>query len=101
MAIHIGCGSWADSSYVGLLYPKKSPANQRLRLYSQWFDRIEFNASYYRTPTATQMAAWAAETPKAFTFDFKLHQSFSRHPARAAASDELSRLAAAVDPLIT
>ena len=100
MAIHIGCGSWADASYVGVLYPKKSPANQRLHLYSQWFDRIEFNASYHRTPSTKQMGDWAAETPPGFIFDFKLHQSFSQHPARAAASDEVQRLAAAVEPLI-
>jgi len=100
MAIHIGCGSWADASYVGVLYPKKSPANRRLALYAQWFDRLEFNASYHRTPSARQMEEWAAQTPPGFIFDFKLHQSFSQHPARAAASDEVERLAAAVAPLI-
>jgi uncharacterized protein YecE (DUF72 family) len=100
MAIHIGCGSWADACYVGVLYPKKSPANQRLNLYAQWFDRLEFNASYHSTPSAKQMADWAAQTPREFIFDFKLHRSFSQHPARAAASDEVARLTAAVEPLI-
>ena len=100
MAIHIGCGSWADASYVGVLYPKKSPAKERLRLYTRWFDRLEFNASHHRTPSAKQMADWAAQTPSGFIFDFKLHRSFSQHPARAAASDELQRMAAAVEPLI-
>ncbi len=100
MAIHIGCGSWADAAYVGVLYPKKSPAGQRLHVYSQWFDRVELNASYYRTPSAKQMQEWATQTPSGFVFDFKLHKNFSLHPSRATASDELARVAAAVDPLI-
>lgn len=100
MAIRVGCGSWADASYVGVLYPKKSPADQRLHLYSQWFDRLEFNASYHRTPSAKQMRDWAAQTPRGFIFDFKLHGTFSMHPARAAASDEMQRLIEAVGPLI-
>jgi uncharacterized protein YecE (DUF72 family) len=99
MAIHIGCGSWADDAYVGLLYPKGLPAKQRLRTYAMWFDRIELNASYHRTPSADQMADWASQTPAGFIFDFKLHQSFSQSPGRAAASDEMEKLHAAVQPL--
>ncbi len=100
MAIHIGCGSWADAEYVGLLYPKGSPANARLHLYAQWFDRIELNNTYHSTPTTKAVAGWAAETPAGFIFDFKLHKSFSQNPARAAASDEIDRIRAASQPLL-
>jgi uncharacterized protein YecE (DUF72 family) len=100
MAIHIGCGSWADAKYVRLLYPKGSPANQRLHLYAQWFDRIELNNTYHNTPTPYQVAEWTAQTPADFIFDFKLHRSFSQSPARAAASDEVEKLHAAVQPLL-
>ena len=69
MAIHLGCGSWADAHYVGLLYPKGAAANTRLHLYAQWFDRIELNASYHNTPTARQVSDWASQTPPGFIFD--------------------------------
>ena len=100
MAIHIGCGSWADASYVGLLYPKGSAAKTRLHLYAQWFDRIELNASYHNTPTARQVSDWASQTSPGFIFDFKLHRSFSQDPARAAEGDEIEKLHAAVQPLL-
>ena len=100
MAIHIGCGSWADAKYVRLLCPRGSPANQRLHLYAQWFDRIELNNTYHNTPTPFQVAEWAAQTPAGFIFDFKLHRSFSQSPTRAAASDEVEKLHAAVQPLL-
>jgi uncharacterized protein YecE (DUF72 family) len=101
MAIHIGCGSWADAAYTGVLYPKGLPSNQRLHTYAQWFDRVELNNTYYTTPSPKQMAGWAAETPPAFKFDFKLHKAFSQNPAAAAADRELmAKLHAAAQPLL-
>jgi uncharacterized protein YecE (DUF72 family) len=46
------------------------------------------------------VAEWTAQTPTDFIFDFKLHRSFSQSPARAAASDEVEKLHAAVQPLL-
>jgi len=79
MAIHIGCGSWADAKYVGILYPKGSPATARLHLYAQWFDRIELNNTYHNTPTAKAVAEWEAQTPakKLGVFVLTLPPSFS------------------------
>ena len=94
MAIHIGCGSWADDKYVGLFYPKGLPAGDRLRVYAQWFDRIELNNTYYNTPSPKSVAEWAAQTPAGFIFDFKLHRSFSRNPRHAGGSGEMGKLLA-------
>jgi len=97
MAIHIGCGSWTDDAYVGTLYPKGAPKAQRLQLYSQWFERVELNNTYYTTPSAAQMSAWAAQTPAGFRFDFKLHKAFSERPATS--GELVTKLRAAVAPL--
>ncbi|HWL17862.1 MAG TPA: DUF72 domain-containing protein, partial [Opitutus sp.] len=69
MAIHIGCGSWRDKEYVGLLFPKGVPENRRLSHYAKWFDRIELNATYHAIPPAAQMAGWLAQTGPDFFFD--------------------------------
>ncbi len=100
MAIHIGCGSWADPEYVGLLYPKGLPANARLRTYAQWFDRIELNLTYHNTPAPAATSGWVAETPAGFIFDFKLHRAFSQNPAKAAESDLIKKTHEAVQPLL-
>jgi len=97
MAIRIGCGSWADAEYVGVLYPKGLPAAERLRIYATRFPRVELNNTYYATPSAAQMTAWADQTPRDFLFDFKLHRAFSERPETS--GDLVEKLAAAVDPL--
>lgn len=98
MAIRIGCGSWADAEYVGVLYPKGLPPAERLRVYATRFDRVELNNTYYSTPSPAQMTVWAKQTPKGFQFDFKLHRAFSQKPATTSAT-LIAKLREAVKPL--
>ena len=48
--IRLGLGSWADSEYTGILYPKGLPAANRFGAYSKIFNHVEVNSSYYATP---------------------------------------------------
>jgi uncharacterized protein YecE (DUF72 family) len=100
MAIHIGLGSWADSEYVGVLYPKGLPAKDRLRGYAEHFDRVEVNSTYYATPAQKVVTNWVALTPAQFTFDVKLHKEFSQNPKKAAAGDLPARFLDAMQPLV-
>jgi uncharacterized protein YecE (DUF72 family) len=98
MAIRIGCGSWADAEYVGVLYPKGLPPAERLHVYATRFQRVELNNTYYSTPSPSQMTNWAKQTPVGFQFDFKLHRAFSQKPT--ASGPLVTKLAAAVKPLL-
>lgn len=100
MAITIGCGSWADDEYVGMLYPAGLPPKERLRVYAQWFDRVEVNSSYYATPRRDTVLNWVAQTPRRFQFDLKLHRAFSQNPVAAAQGELLRRFVDAVQPLL-
>ncbi len=100
MAIHIGCGSWRDDEYVGVLYPKGFPPKQRLRGYSQWFDRVELNASYHSLPTPEMMAGWAGQTSKGFFFDVKLPRGFSDDASAAAKNGLCERTLESIQPLL-
>lgn len=100
MAIHIGCGSWADPEYVGVLYPRGWPQNERLRGYAQWFDRIELNASYHRLPTPEMIAGWAEQTPAGFLFDIKLPKDFSDNAGAAIKAGMGDRVLRSIQPLL-
>lgn len=101
MAIHIGCGSWTDKEYVGVLYPKGVPSTERLGVYSQWFDRVEVNSFYRAIPKREYVERWVAQTPAKFTFDVKLTREFSDGPAAAARGEVMSRFLYAAQPIIT
>ena len=87
--ISIGCGSWADAEYTGVLYPPKLPAKERLATYATWFDHVEVNSTYYAPPRVSVVENWVKQTPAAFTFDIKLHKAFSQNPRKAMAEGGL------------
>jgi len=82
MGIQIGCGSWTDPEYTGILYPPGLPANQRLHDYARSFGHVEVNASFYAITPRSTAAKWAEQTPPGFFFDFKLHKTLSRHATK-------------------
>src|SRR5437016_3940991 len=99
-AIHVGCGSWADPEYTGVLYPKGLPPAEKLRVYATHFDHIEVNSSYYATPRREATNAWVKQTPPGFIFQIKLHRAFSQSPAGATKGELVPKLLKGVEPLI-
>src|SRR5947208_12181993 len=80
--ILVGTSSWADPGFVEEWYPSGMPARERLPWYSERFDAVELNSSFYAIPEVGTVTRWARATPPGFTFDVKLHRLLSRHAAR-------------------
>ena len=80
--ILVGTSSWADPGFVEEWYPPGMPARERLPWYSERFEAVELNSSFYAIPELSTVARWARTTPPDFTFDVKLHRLLSRHAAR-------------------
>src|SRR5436190_22698433 len=99
MAIHIGCGSWTDDAYIGVLYAKGWPKAERLQAYAQWFDRIEINSFTHAIPPQRNVAKWVEQTPAGFHFDVKLPPQFSEDPAAAAQGSMRGALFHAIEPI--
>jgi len=79
--ILVGTASWSDPGFVEHWYPKKMPAGERLAWYSQHFEMVEVNSSFYSVPDPRLADRWCHSTPDGFVFDVKLHQLLSRHSA--------------------
>ncbi len=87
----MGLGSWTDKEYTGLIFPKGVKAEERLKIYATHFDHVEVNAGYHAFQPRDRVAAWVAQTPPEFRFDFKLHRAFSQSPEKAAGDATLIR----------
>lgn len=98
--IRVGIGSWADPEYVGVLFPKGVKPPERLPIYATWFDHVELNLTFYRTPTPAVVAGWVQQTPEGFMFLFKLHQAFARSPVKAAQGALVGKVRASLEPLV-
>lgn len=74
---HIGCSGFYNTDWKGSLYPADSQNKDFLKLYSQAFDIVEINSTFYRKPTAKTLQKWVDETPDHFKFFIKIPKTIS------------------------
>lgn len=92
--IRVGTCSWADESFVKLYYPK---GVDKLRYYSERFDVVEANSTYYRLPDEALVASWAEKLPPGFVMHVKAFGLMTRHPVKLEALPPDLRDGAPVD----
>jgi uncharacterized protein YecE (DUF72 family) len=78
--IRLGTCSWADEGLVKHWYPRgvSSPA-ARLAYYSERFDTVEIDSTYYHLPDPAVTGRWAQRTPPEFVFHVKAHKTMTHH----------------------
>ncbi len=67
----IGTSGWHYPHWRGVFYPEKLPTSKWLDYYTQHFDTVELNSTFYRLPVTTGLEIWRESTPKGFTFAAK------------------------------
>ena len=81
--VRIGTCSFADEALQKHFYPKgMRTGRDQLPYYSQYFDTVEIDSTFYRLPSRENVAKWAAWTPDGFVFHFKAFAPLTRHPVR-------------------
>ena len=68
---------WNVPEWKGVHIPKKTKPSDCLKEYSQLFSAIEFNGSFYRTPTRDQVRKWKDQVHDTFLFCPKWPQAIS------------------------
>jgi uncharacterized protein YecE (DUF72 family) len=83
VAIRIGTCSWADESLSKYFYPPQvKGAEERLNYYTERFDTVEANSTYYRLPDREMVQKWADRTPDGFVMHVKAFGVMTRHPVK-------------------
>jgi len=81
MTIHVGTSGWSypegEGTWKGYFYPPGT--RSELGYYSQFFNTVEVNSSFYYPPNPGFVANWVKRTPSEFKFAVKLWQKFT-HP---------------------
>ncbi len=68
---YIGTSGWHYNHWRGTFYPDKLPAKDWLRFYSNHFNTVEINSSFYRLPLESTFSNWNKEVPTGFCFAVK------------------------------
>jgi uncharacterized protein YecE (DUF72 family) len=81
--IRIGTCSWADESLTKHFYPRGiKAAEERLHYYTERFDTVEANSTYYHLPAREMVQNWADRTPEGFVMHVKAFGVMTRHPVK-------------------
>ena len=78
--LYVGTAGWSYKDWIDSFYPKaQSKTFDWLEFYSQYFNTVEVNASYYTYISPRTVEGWInkVEEKEDFLFTIKLHQDFT------------------------
>lgn len=82
--IYVGTSSFADRSVIPYFYPRELKPYERISYYSQFFDTVEIDSSFYGLPSFRNSLLFAQRTPAEFVFHFKAFRLMTGHPTPVA-----------------
>jgi uncharacterized protein YecE (DUF72 family) len=74
---YLGCPSWSENAWRDYLYPVAARPADFLGLYSQVFNAVEGNTTFYASPSASTVQRWAEVMPAHFRFTAKFPREIS------------------------
>jgi uncharacterized protein YecE (DUF72 family) len=105
--VHIGTSGWHYKHWLGPFYPEKLPASKMLEFYSQHFDTVELNNTFYRLPPESGVDGWREGSPKGFCFAakgsrFLTHMKKLKDPEQGIARffERIDRLGKKLGPIV-
>ena len=99
MQLYIGCSGWSYTSWQGAFYPSKVENKLWLSYYSQVFNYVEVDSTFYRIPNQFMVKNWATKTPKDFRFTGKFPKVITHDKKFKNSGKELSLFYDAMKPL--
>jgi len=77
MNVHIGCSGYNYREWKGMFYPENIPQSKWLEYYTEHYNTVEINASFYRFPSGKSLKIWYDKTPTNFRFSLKANNQIT------------------------
>jgi uncharacterized protein YecE (DUF72 family) len=98
--VRIGCSGWVYASWRGRLYPEGLPQRRWLERYSELFDTVEVNSTFYRLASPSAVAGWVEATPPEFEFTVKASRYLTHIKRLAFAAENVRRFYEPLEAMI-
>ena len=99
MKYYIGCSGWSYTSWKGPFYPPNLENSDWLRFYSQVFDYVEIDSSFYRIPSQFMVKNWVKRTPDNFRFTAKFPKVITHDKLLVDVEEDVERFLENIEPL--
>jgi uncharacterized protein YecE (DUF72 family) len=79
MKWHIGCSGFHYKDWRGKFYPEKLATKSWFDYYTQFFDTVELNVTFYRFPQLSFLQSWYQKCPDNFRFSVKAPKAITHY----------------------
>jgi uncharacterized protein YecE (DUF72 family) len=69
--IYIGTSGWSYKHWEGTFYPAGTKSNDQFKRYSDFFQTVEINNSFYKLPSPLTFLTWKKSSKPGFIFSVK------------------------------
>ena len=76
--IYLGCSGWFYNPWIGRFYPEGINKGKWLEFYSQHFNTVEVNSTFYGFPKESMVKGWYKRAPQGFVFTLKANKQITR-----------------------
>ncbi len=97
--LRLGTSAFTAAGWEGSFYPEGMPAREFLSYYSQKFDTVEVDSTFYRSPSHSTVRGWYEKTPKDFIFSAKVPQIITHEKCLVDCGEDLATYLGAMDLL--
>jgi uncharacterized protein YecE (DUF72 family) len=95
----IGCSGWSYTAWKGPFYPPNLESSEWLRYYSQKFDFVEIDSSFYKIPNQFMVKNWDRKTPDNFRFAAKFPKKITHDKHLVDVNEEVELFLKVMEPL--
>ncbi len=74
---HIGCSGFHYKEWKNEFYPRGLAQSKWFDFYTQHFNTLELNVTFYRFPTLQSLKSWYDKAPAGFSFSAKVPRSIT------------------------
>ena len=99
MEFFIGCSGWSYTAWKGPFYPPNLESSEWLMYYSQIFDYVEIDSSFYKIPSQFMVKNWDRKTPDNFRFAAKFPKIITHDKHLVDVKEEVELFLKVMEPL--
>ena len=99
MEFFIGCSGWSYTAWKGPFYPPNLESSEWLGYYSQKFDYVEIDSSFYKIPNQFMVKNWDRKTPDNFRFAAKFPKIITHDKHLVDVKEEVELFLKVMEPL--
>jgi uncharacterized protein YecE (DUF72 family) len=98
--VRVGCSGWQYDDWRGRFYPEGLAKGRWLEHYSQVFDTVEVNSTFYRLASADAVARWVEQTPPEFLLAAKASRYMTHIKRLQGLAEGIGRYYEGIEPLV-